>query len=624
MKKNICITLALLCGLTACQQKMEPVLTEEKPAAEGFRYTFPLDESLPEGSLKAVNGTRAFAFESGDAIGYFAGTGRNSSADVILGDDHSPSRFTIVSGTALTPGSWIYCYYPWSSAAGTNPAALTLKIPACQVQTGNSFDADAMPQAGLPVLVTRTFASGSTLDAISFCNLGAILRFDIYTSADDEAGTKVYSVSLDADQSGLTGGFTFDLTGLRLNDEDALAISGLTGRHAETQVSSLTVANGVENAVSVYMVVAPGTFSGSVQVMTNRGIYTFTLPSRTFVRNTVKPFTLDLHSAGSTRIWTVETLAGSGTAGSADGVGTAATYNSPQGVLVGPDGLLWTTQRNGLHGIRTINLSSKQVTTIAHSNTYKFIKHPWHGCFNGAGEYWFCNKSGNSVSKVVYSGGSYTASEVSLTGDVSPATYANPMGVQFDDEGKFYVLCRVSNPSHLLKYNGTALEADYSIPGMIATLAVSTDKAWLIAGGENTSSAYLYRIDKDGTYTVLAGTGSAHTAVGNYTDGNAGNPKSARLGLMEGICMDERGWIWWSESNAGYSEVRVLIPGEGGDYTKGTVHTMAGIPYTVGKARGTADASTFTRSNGICYHEGSWYIAEGSGGERIARLFLAE
>src|SRR5262249_10503184 len=54
-------------------------------------------------------------------------------------------------------------------------------------------------------------------------------------------------------------------------------------------------------------------------------------------------------------VWTVSTLAGNGTAGFADGAGTAAMFNNPQGIAVGANGVVYVadTANNRIRRIAT-------------------------------------------------------------------------------------------------------------------------------------------------------------------------------------------------------------------------------------------------------------------------------
>ena len=72
---------------------------------------------------------------------------------------------------------------------------------------------------------------------------------------------------------------------------------------------------------------------------------------------------IDLASANKT----VSTLAGSGSPGPADGVGTAAQFNSPRGIAVS-GGTLYVADY-GNHRIRAIDIASRTVSTLAGSGS---------------------------------------------------------------------------------------------------------------------------------------------------------------------------------------------------------------------------------------------------------------
>jgi sugar lactone lactonase YvrE len=60
----------------------------------------------------------------------------------------------------------------------------------------------------------------------------------------------------------------------------------------------------------------------------------------------------------------VETLAGTGAAGSVDGAAEAASFNNPQGVALDSRGFLWVAD-SGNHTIRRVNISTGVVDTVA-------------------------------------------------------------------------------------------------------------------------------------------------------------------------------------------------------------------------------------------------------------------
>jgi len=68
----------------------------------------------------------------------------------------------------------------------------------------------------------------------------------------------------------------------------------------------------------------------------------------------------------------VTTLAGSGSEGSADGNGTAASFYRPYGVAVSPDGLVVYVGDTNNHLIREIVIATGAVTTLAGSGSASF------------------------------------------------------------------------------------------------------------------------------------------------------------------------------------------------------------------------------------------------------------
>ncbi|EOD32831.1 hypothetical protein EMIHUDRAFT_78111, partial [Emiliania huxleyi CCMP1516] len=66
------------------------------------------------------------------------------------------------------------------------------------------------------------------------------------------------------------------------------------------------------------------------------------------------------------------TLAGSGTGGSADGTGTAASFSYPRGVAVSPDGMTVYVADTDNNRIRKIDTSNGVTTTLAGSGAFAF------------------------------------------------------------------------------------------------------------------------------------------------------------------------------------------------------------------------------------------------------------
>ena len=90
----------------------------------------------------------------------------------------------------------------------------------------------------------------------------------------------------------------------------------------------------------------------------------------------------------------------------------------------------------------------------------------------------------------------------------------------------------------------------------------------------------------------------------NFTDGEPGNPLSATIGQIGGIFYDEAdGYIYFNDVNS--KAFRVLVPGVGGDYTKGAVKTLLGHPLLSASKEGAlGNLGGLVRMS-----DGSFYIA---------------
>ena len=238
----------------------------------------------------------------------------------------------------------------------------------------------------------------------------------------------------------------------------------------------------------------------------------------------------------------VTTFAGSGSAGSADGTGTGATFNSPRGVAVdGSGGNLYVgDSQNNL--IRKIT-STGVVTTLAGSGssgsangagTGATFNSPRGVAVDGSGNVYVADRDNNLIRKITSAGVVTTlacsGSSGSANGTGTAATFNNPNGVAVDVSGNVYVadgdnnLIRKITSAGVVttlagsgsrgSENGTGTAASFFFPYGVA---VDVSGNVYVADGEN---HIIRKITSAGVVTTLAGSGETkNTNTDSYING---------------------------------------------------------------------------------------------------------
>ncbi len=303
MFKSFALIAIAALSLAACSKNEAPINDENEMITLKFNI-----RNADDASTRALLGTdsegkKFLNWENGDQIGSFATgtfsggtqTSNNNSGTVeVDGNAYILNIQTFNSGTVTN----LYTYYPFSSSAGKDKTAAVMTIPATQEMTPAGFDADAMPMAGTPATVDLTIAEANKdvpCGDINFYNLGSIINFRVYSSvATEETLTSVKYVS---ESDNIGGTYTIDLTGISSNEESLSLKGNGTAKEITTLVStSPVIGTGKDNAIDVYMVVAPGEYSNT-QVVVTTSAHTYTLAAsgtKTFARSSVKPMAIDI------------------------------------------------------------------------------------------------------------------------------------------------------------------------------------------------------------------------------------------------------------------------------------------------------------------------------------------
>jgi len=155
------------------------------------------------------------------------------------------------------------------------------------------------------------------------------------------------------------------------------------------------------------------------------------------------------------------TFAGSaGSAGSADGTGTAATFNFPSGITYSSAGFLYVTDTNN-HTIRRISVPGAVVTTFAGSagsagsadgtgSAAQFYL-PFDLTYDGTGKLYVADSYNYTIRSIVVSTAAVTTlagsagSTGSTDGTGSAARFNTPSGITYDGTSKLYVSDTINN-----------------------------------------------------------------------------------------------------------------------------------------------------------------------------------
>jgi sugar lactone lactonase YvrE len=208
----------------------------------------------------------------------------------------------------------------------------------------------------------------------------------------------------------------------------------------------------------------------------------------------------------------VTTLAGSGTAGATDGTGTAASFNYPFGVAVDATGNVYVSDEN--HKIRKISPVGL-VTTFAGSGvqgatngngTEASFSSPTGMTFDASGNMYVAEYSGNKIRKITQSGVVTTLAGSGAQGSTdaigTAASFNNPTGLAIDASGNLYVGDSSSNKIRKISAVGYGIS-----PSLPAGLSFDATTGTISGTPITVTVATLY------TITAYNTSGSSSTTV---------------------------------------------------------------------------------------------------------------
>jgi len=255
----------------------------------------------------------------------------------------------------------------------------------------------------------------------------------------------------------------------------------------------------------------------------------------------------------------VSVIAGSGSAGYTNAVGTAAQFNAPRGLALSSDGSTLYVADSGNNVIRQINLSTKMVTTLA--TTGVTLNSPRGVAVNGSSIY-IADTSNNRIVLDIGGSGSVLAgsgTSGSANGTGTSAQFSLPWGVGIDPSGTYLYVADTGN--NLIRVvntttgavstwagsgtagntNGTGTGASFNAPRSVTVGSSGT--VYVAEYSDNLIRA----ISPSQVVTTLAGSGTASEADGTGTGASFNAP---------GAIASVGGWLS-NQPAVGYGTVAV-------------------------------------------------------------------
>ena len=319
----------------------------------------------------------------------------------------------------------------------------------------------------------------------------------------------------------------------------------------------------------------------------------------------------------------VTNFAGSGSAGSADGTGAAASFNGPVGLSIDASGNIYVADRDH-HRIRKITPAGV-VSTFAGSGsagstngtgTAASFRKPNDLAVDAAGNVYIADSENHKIRKITPAGvvsnfaGSGSAGSANGTG--SAASFNEPTGIAIDPSGNIYVcdknnhLIRKITPAGVVSTlagsgsagstNGTGTAASFKIP-----YNIQCDLSGNIYVADH-DNHLIRKITPAGVVSTLAGSGSAGNTNGTGTAASFNNPRD--------IDLDASGNLYVCDKTN--NRIRKITPA-------GAVSTYAGSG-SAGSTNGTGSAASFSIPTGIIIDAyDNLYISD-YGNQRIRKI----
>ena len=317
-------------------------------------------------------------------------------------------------------------------------------------------------------------------------------------------------------------------------------------------------------------------------------------------------------------VTTLAGLAGS-SPGSSDGTGSAARFNSPNGLAVDASGNIYVADTDN-HTVRKVTPAGV-VTTLAGqvgnfgssdgSGSAAQFSFPYGVTVDGSGNVFVADQYNFTIRKVTSAGVVTTLAgrvgvQGSSDGTGSAARFYQPSGVTVDGSGNVFVADSANYTIRKVTSGGvvSTLAGLAPSPGSTNGTGSSARFNWpfgvAVEGGGNvyvadTTNHTIRKVTPAGVVSTLAG------LAGNMGSSN-GTGSSARFYSPTGVALDSSGNIYVVDQ--GNHTIRKVT-------SAGVVTTLAGLAGSSGSSDGTGSAARFNNPTGVAVDGGgNLYVSD--------------
>lgn len=553
------MTAAMAILAAGCAKEIDTV----NPAGEDVVFEASLSETDADAKAVLIPGKAASKVEwvKGDLVGVYAGTSYYE-----YKADKSGASSTLSPVGASSTASEYYAVYPYDAAATLAGGVITTTLPSEQTPALESFSYH----------LAVAHSESLTLNFKNVCGLFAA----------DVTEPGVTKIEIKGNNNEILAG------------KVAITVADTPSWTAVEGVKTVSISAPQGKTLQVgtyYMAVLPQEFAGGVTVTA------YYKDGTTLVKNVTDKVIVAasglLGGKIATGEWKIEHLL--------TGIG-----NNPEDIVLAPDGNFWFTTRGTTQKIWKFDVATKAYSAVA---AFTGSTHyPWGAAFDKDGLFWVVAKGTGKLYTCTATG---TLSEYVINN--APATQMKHlMKVQVDDNGNIFMLERgdsnVADKIHVIK--GNEIVKSYTLPTANKTygyeyMCFNQDKTKMFLFGNDTGDIQLMDLS-DGTMQKVAGKGANHSSAANYTDGTPGNPMTAAVRQVEGAICAADGTLYFTDTIG--KTIRMFVPDANGDYSKGTIRTIAGKPY---------DATVLNYPNGLALSADGKTLYFADNGGKIGKVY---